>query len=107
MWNDLTEHIGAIIAILGILASLVGLFAGLAGFFFWRLISGISKKADNIGTALIELIGTCGGRELGCLKQFVTKKEFEDWRQGRTGPGGLWDAINHHSHDKEGKVIRQ
>ena len=53
-----------------------------------------------------------------CRLTLMSKQEFGDWETkvfspwkiGRDGPEGLWDVINHHSHqgiDGDGKVVRK
>jgi hypothetical protein len=52
-----------------------------------------------------------------CRLTLLSKQEFKDWkdtdfanwREGRDGPGGLWHALNNHSHvgvEGPGKVIK-
>lgn len=43
-------------------------------------------------------------------EKYTTKKEMDEWKQGRDGPTGLWAVINKHSHrgvEGEGEVIRK
>ncbi len=42
--------------------------------------------------------------------KYETKKEMEDWKKGRDGPGGLWESFNKHSHvgiEGKGEVIKK
>ena len=102
-WKDLAEHVGMLVVLLG-------LFSGLCGFFFWRLITRLEKKLDEIGLWIMKFIekcAVCKGEQDG---KFVHQKDFdENWRPGRNAPGGLWEAINNHSHEGisgSGRVVR-
>lgn len=104
-WKDLAEHTSALVALLGI-------FAGIAGFLFWRLITGISKKLSWLCENTTKHVLNCAEKRGECnqdnLKTFVTKDEFGDWKEGRNGPGGLWETINSHTHEgNPGAVVRR
>lgn len=65
-----------------------------------RRLYNIEKKQDKQNSSLM-------------LKQDFKDwkdKDFHEWKEGRDGQGGLWDSINHHSHEGiigEGKVVKQ
>lgn len=91
---DLAEHIDTII-------ELLGLFAGIAGLMFWRMFTRMEKKVDDIGNWILGSLDRCSE----CKKEFLSveafnewKNEhlaaFKEWRLGRDGSGGLWEAIN-------------
>ena len=103
MWTDLAEHVTSLVAILSTCFVIIAALLALTRFLFWRLIRRIEIKTDQNSDYLLALIETCGGREANCLKMFVSQKDFEEWKEGRNG---LWQAINHHRHDPEGKVTR-
>jgi hypothetical protein len=91
---DLAEHIDTII-------ELLVLFAGIAGLMFWRMFTRMEKKVDDIGNWILGSLDRCSE----CKKEFLSveafnewKNEhlaaFKEWRLGRDGSGGLWEAIN-------------
>ena len=91
---DLAEHIGAII-------SLLGVFAGIAAMLLWRMLVRVEKKVDDIGTWILGFTKSCAD----CKQNFLSvdafnewklehMQMFKEWKRGRDGPGGLWEAIN-------------
>jgi len=83
-YSDLSEHVSSLV-------TLVGLFATVIAVLFWRMLTRMENKIDEIQD-LHSL----------CKDEFVSQKDFEIWQVGR---GPLWDRINHHGHDRNGKVI--
>jgi hypothetical protein len=85
-YKDLAEHLGALLALLGI-------FAGLAGLLFWRMLVRMEKKLDELHEATFRCRAELGERFMGRTE---FRKEKED----------LWEAVNTHSHSSEGRVVR-
>jgi hypothetical protein len=85
-YKDLAEHLGALLALLGI-------FASLAGFLFWRMLVRMEKKVDELHEATFRCRAELAERFLGRAE---FRKEKED----------LWGAVNTHSHSSEGRVVR-
>lgn len=83
---DLGEHVGALV-------SLVGIFAGVSGFLLWAMLSRLERKLDE----LYQLCCECR-QELG--ERFTCRFEHEAEHQD------LWKAVNHHDHDRRGRVVR-
>jgi hypothetical protein len=98
-FHDLAEHTGTLI-------SLLGLVAGIAGLLFWRMFVRIESKIDQFLKWITDFIEKCAACQIKQKEDFVDKKSFEVWQDGRNGPGGLWEVINHHSHDPKGRVTR-
>jgi len=90
MTHDLAEHVGTLVALLG-----VGWAA--AATIFWRSIretlARIEKKVDGQQT-----VQTKCREELP--EKFTLKKDFDAEIEI------IWEAINHHGHNGGGKVIR-
>jgi hypothetical protein len=85
-YQDLSEHVG-------VLVSLVALFAGVSGMLLWRMLVRMEKKLDDLARHSF----SCR-EELA--ERFVARFEHEVEHQG------LWEAINYHSHDLRGRVVR-
>ena len=85
-YKDLAEHLGALLALLGI-------FASLAGFLFWRMLVRMEKKVDELHEATFRCRAELAERFLGRAE---FRKEKED----------LWGAVNTQSHSSEGRVVR-
>ena len=85
--SDLSEHTSTLVALLS-------LFATVAGVLLYRLINSIDKKVDLALQCLKTLTDGCNSRATACNKEFVHKDEFTEWKKGRDGPGGLWEAVN-------------
>ena len=85
-YQDLGEHLGAIL-------TLLALFAGVSGFLLWRMLARLERRLDE----LYELCCECR-QELG--ERFVGRFEADISHQD------LWEALNHHDHDPRGRVVR-
>jgi hypothetical protein len=85
-YQDLAEHLGALLALLGI-------FAGLSGFLFWRMLVRMEKKLDQLHEATFRCQSELTDR-------FVRRPEFQKERED------LWGAVNAHSHNSDGRVVR-
>jgi len=85
-YKDLAEHLGAIMALLGI-------FAGIAGFLFWRMLVRMEQKLDDLHTSTFKCRAELAER-------FVGRGEFRKEKED------LWSAVNSHSHSSEGRVVR-
>jgi len=85
-YQDLGEHVGALV-------TLVGLFAGLSGFLLWRLLCRLERKLDEFAGICRECRRLQGERY---LSRFAYKVEKED----------LWTALRRHDHDSSGRVLR-
>jgi hypothetical protein len=85
-YQDLSEHVGALV-------TLLGLFAGVSAMLVWRMLVHMEKKLDDLANHI------CSCREeLG--ERFVTRFEHEVEHHG------MWEALNYHSHDMRGRVVR-
>jgi hypothetical protein len=85
-YQDLSEHVGALV-------SLLGLFAGMSGLLVWRMLVRLEKKVDELAHHF------CMCREeLG--ERFVPRFEHEVEHHG------MWEALNYHGHDMRGRVVR-
>jgi hypothetical protein len=85
-YKDLAEHVGAVLALLGV-------FAGLSGFLFWRLLARMEKKLDQLHDATFRC-------QTGLADRFVARGEFRKEKED------LWGAVNAHAHSSEGRVVR-
>ncbi len=85
-YQDLSEHVGALV-------TLLGLFAGVSGLLLWRMLVRMEKKLDE----LAQHFCVCR-EELG--DRFVSRFEHEVEHHG------IWEALNYHSHDMRGRVVR-
>ena len=97
--HELSEHTGSLLTILGLGWSITGLL-------FYRLINGMDRKIDLVSKCVLDMAKGCGDRQSACDRAYVGNREFTEWRKGRDGVGGLWDAINHHAHDDKGRVTK-
>ena len=85
-YKDLAEHLGALLALLGV-------FAGLSGFLFWRMLVRMERKLDQLHDTTFRCQAELAERFMGRAEY---RKEKED----------LWGALNAHSHSSEGRVVR-
>lgn len=85
-YKDLAEHLGAVLALLGV-------FAGLSGSLLWRMLVRLEKKLDQLHDATFH----CQAR---LAERFVGRPEFRKEKED------LWGALNSHSHSPEGRVVR-
>lgn len=85
-YKDLAEHLGVVLALLGI-------FAGLAGFLFWRMLVRMEKKLDELHEDTFR-----------CRAELAER--FVGWRDFRKEKEDLWGAVNSHAHSSEGRVVR-
>jgi hypothetical protein len=92
-----TWHIAILIAnlVLVVIGALLSIIFWMARVAFIELKNEVTKLRDQ---------------ETECLqnlpKDFVPRPEFESWKLGRDGKGGLWEVINKHLHDAKGRVTR-
>jgi hypothetical protein len=86
IYQDLSEHVGALV-------TLLGLFAGVSAMLLWRMLLRMEKKLDELANHSL----SCR-EELG--ERFVSRLEHEVEHHG------LWEALNYHSHDLRGRVVR-
>ena len=86
LYHDLAEHVGALV-------SLLGIFAGVSALLVWRMLVRMEKKLDELAAHF------CTCRE-ELAERFVPRLEHEVEHHG------LWEAINYHSHDLRGRVVR-
>ncbi len=92
-WADLNEHTGTLVALLGLCAGLVGLL-------FWRMLTRIETKTDDFCRWIQGFMEACGNCKVAQATTFATKGET------KTIEDNLWQAVNHHAHDKNGRVTR-
>jgi hypothetical protein len=85
-YQDLAEHTGSLVALLGI-------FAGISGFLMWRMFSRVERKLD-------EVLHFCCECQREAAKRFVSKQEYREERDA------MWGALNSHGHSREGRVVR-
>jgi hypothetical protein len=85
-YQDLAEHIGALV-------SLLGIFAGVSAFLVWRMMVRMEKKLDELSDHFLSCRQELGDR-------FVARFDHEVEHHG------LWEALNYHSHDMKGRVVR-
>ncbi len=85
-YQDLGEHVGALV-------SLLGLFAGVSALLLWRMLVRMEKKLDEFSQHF------CVCRE-ELPQRFVSRFEHEVEHHG------LWEALNYHDHDHRGRVVR-
>lgn len=86
MYNDLAVHAGSLVALLA-------LFAGVSGMLLWRMMVRMERRLEE----LFRLSYGCR-QELG--ERFVSRFDHEIEHHG------LWEALNYHSHDMRGRVVR-
>jgi len=77
----------------GAVVALVGVFAGLSGFLFWRMLVRMEKKLDQLN----EATQYCRAK---LAERFLGREEF------RNEKDDLWGALNAHSHNTQGRVVR-
>jgi hypothetical protein len=85
-YQDLSAHVGTLV-------SLLGIFAGVSAMLLWRMLVRMEKKLDDLANHTF----TCR-QELG--ERFVPRFEHEVEHHG------MWEALNYHSHDMRGRVVR-
>lgn len=85
-YPDLAEHTGSLVALLSV-------FAGISGFLMWRMFSRVERKLD-------EVLRLCCECQRETAERFLPKEEFRDERDA------LWSALNSHSHNSDGRVVR-
>ena len=85
-YQDLGQHLGAVLALLGI-------FASLSGFLFWRMLVRMEKKLDQLHDATFRC-------QAGLSDRFLGRAEFRKEKED------LWGAVNTHSHNSSGRVVR-
>lgn len=85
-YQDLGAHVGTLI-------SLLGIFAGVSGMLLWRMLVRMEKKLDELASHTYRC-----RQELS--ERFVARFEHEVEHHG------LWEALNYHSHDMRGRVVR-
>lgn len=85
-YSDLAEHLGVVLALLGI-------FASLSGLLFWRMLVRMENKLDQLHDATHRC-------RSGLSERFVGREEF------RKEKDDIWGAVNAHSHNSEGRVVR-
>ena len=85
-YQDLGEHAGALV-------TLLGLFAGVSALLLWRMLVRLERKLDELSQHF------CACRE-ELAERFVSRFEHEVEHQG------LWEALNYHDHDFRGRVVR-
>jgi hypothetical protein len=85
-YRDLAEHLGAVLALLGV-------FASFSGFLFWRMLVRMEKKLDQLHDATFRC-------QAGLAERFVGRREFRKEKED------LWGAVNAHAHSAEGRVVR-
>lgn len=85
-YRDLAEHLGAVLALLGV-------FASLSAFLFWRMLVRMEKKLDQLHEATFRC-------QTGLAERFVGRAEFRKEKED------LWGAVNGHAHSPEGRVVR-
>jgi hypothetical protein len=79
-----------------ILVSLVGTLASLVGFLFWRLVSRMEAKIDEIVRLCCHCRETLGER-------FANRSEYEQHERDHLA---LWEALNYHDHARKGRGLR-
>ncbi len=85
-YQDLAEHTGTLVALLGV-------FAGISGFLLWRMLTRVERKLD-------EVLHLCCECQKEHAERFVYREEFRDEREA------LWGALNSHGHSGDGRVVR-
>jgi hypothetical protein len=85
-YHDLGEHVGTLVTLLGV-------FAGVSALLLWRLLVRLERKLDELSEHF------CACRE-ELAERFVSRFEHEVEHHG------LWEALNYHSHDLRGRVVR-
>lgn len=101
--HDLAEHTGTLLCLIGALVALSGSLLSAIGYLIWAKLVCIEEKVDQSHA----LHSRCR-EELPV--RFATKEELKDhqhdfkkWQEGRDD---LWDALNDHQHDANGRVVR-
>ena len=85
-YSDLAEHVSIIVALLMSFASMVGLL-------FWWSFSRFANKVEK----LMDAHAKC---QALLPEKYVSLKEFIKHEED------VWQAINHHAHSMDGRVIR-
>lgn len=97
---------GVMVALFSLLITILGAIIGLLIKIIWKIIADLKDSLDRFFAEHLE----CRKRQ---ESEFLKVTVFDDWKLGRTGPGGLkdeigelWKALNSHSHSEKGKVER-
>ena len=85
-YHDLSEHMGALV-------SLLGLFAGVSRLLVWRMLVRMEKKLEELSHHFCRCREELGDR-------FVSRFDHEVEHHC------LWEALNYHAHDMRGRVVR-
>jgi hypothetical protein len=85
-YQDLGEHAGALV-------TLLGLFAGVSVLLLWRMLLRMEQKIDELSQHF------CACQE-ELPERFVPRFEHEVEHHG------LWEALNYHGHNLRGRVVR-
>lgn len=89
--------------IVRILLSIVGALVATVGFLSWRTVARMENKLDKF-------MESCRLNHDSLIDKFPSRIEWEAWKGGRDDIKKeqieIWEAVNSHSHDKNGRVIR-
>lgn len=87
----------------GTLLAIIGGLISLAGFLIWNTLIRIEKKVEDQCVVQQKCREELPERFVKRDELKEHKCEFKEWQDGREE---IWEAINYHSHDSAGRVIR-
>jgi hypothetical protein len=94
--HDMAEHVGSLLSVIGALLSVVGIMV-------WKKLNSIESKMEQYAVMHFKC-----REELP--EKFVIKEEFKehkhDFKEWQNSRREIWEAINNHTHEENGKVIR-
>ena len=85
------------------LLAIIGALISLAGFLIWNTLIRIEKKVDQHCAVQQKCREELPEKFVKREELKEHKYEFKEWQEGRDE---IWEAINYHSHDSSGRVIR-
>jgi hypothetical protein len=95
------------LAIIGVILSILSLLAVLVAYMAWQAFKELKEEIQRGRLWREAFVVSCGVCKLDQVDRFISKDDFSMWKAGRNGPGGLWEAINHHRHEgSSGGVVR-
>ena len=83
--------------------AIIGGLVSLAGFLVWNTLVRIEKKVDDHTVVQQKCREELPEKFVKRDELKEHRCEFKEWQEGRDE---IWEAINKHSHDAGGRVIR-
>jgi hypothetical protein len=94
--HDMAEHTSTLLSLIGALVSVVGVM-------IWKKLNTIESKMELYSSLHYQCREELPQKFIGKDEFREHKHDFKTWQEGRRE---IWEALNGHSHDENGKVIR-